>query len=133
MRRVLAPDGTVVQDFQPQIMSEVGVDPDVLLTMRLAAREVVTSRHTVNLVDEPLVVAGKTGTAEFGVRDGQGRLPFHSWFVAFVPNFTADTPGDPAKTDSQLAIVAFAYDSRRTPRPRSSSTSCSSTTTWAST
>jgi penicillin-binding protein 2 len=110
VRRILAPDGTVVQDFTPQVLSTVGVDPDVLLTMRLAAREVVTSRHSGNLVDLPLVVAGKTGTAEFGVRDGEGRLPFHSWFVAFVPNFTADQPGDPAKTDSQLAIVAFAYD-----------------------
>lgn len=110
VRRVLAPDGSVVQDFQPQVMSTVGIDPDILQTMRLAAREVVTSRHSGNLVDEPIVVAGKTGTAEFGVRDGEGRLPFHSWFVAFVPNFTADSPGDPAKTDSQLAIVAFAYD-----------------------
>lgn len=110
VRRILAPDGTVVQDFQPQVLSTVGIDPDILQTMRLAAREVVTSRHSGNLVDEPIVVAGKTGTAEFGIRDAQGRLPFHSWFVAFVPNFTADTPGDPAKTDSQLAIVAFAYD-----------------------
>jgi penicillin-binding protein 2 len=111
VRRVLAPDGTVVQDFQPQVLSTVGVDPDVLLTMRLAAREVVTSRHSGNLVDLPLVVAGKTGTAEFGIRDPESHnLPWHSWFVAFVPNFTADQPGDPAATDSQLAIVAFAYD-----------------------
>ena len=110
VRRVLAPDGTVVHDFQPQVLSTVGVDPDVMLTMRLAAREVVTSRHSGNLVDLPLVVSGKTGTAEFGVRDSQDRLPFHSWFVAYVPNFTADQPGDPAATDSQLAIVAFAYD-----------------------
>jgi penicillin-binding protein 2 len=111
VRRVLSPDGSVVQDFQPQVMSQVGVDPDVLQTMRLAAREVVTSRHSGNLVDEPIVVAGKTGTAEFGTRDPTTKnLPWHSWFVAFVPNFTADTPGDPAKTDSQLAIVAFAYD-----------------------
>jgi penicillin-binding protein 2 len=111
VRRVLAPDGSVVQDFQPQLIQQVGVSPDVLQTMRVAARDVVTTRHTFNLVDEPLVVAGKTGTAEFGVRDAQGRLPFHTWFVAFVPNFTPTTPGDPSKTDSQLAIVAFAYDS----------------------
>jgi penicillin-binding protein 2 len=110
VRRVLAPDGTVVQDFQPEVLSTVGVDPEVLRTMRLAAREVVTTRHSGNLVDLPLVVAGKTGTAEFGTRDGEGRLPFHSWFVAFVPNFTADQAGDPAATDSELAIVAFAYD-----------------------
>jgi len=61
-------------------------------------------------VDLPLVVAGKTGTAEFGTRDGEGRLPFHSWFVAFVPRFTPEQAGDPAATDSELAIVAFAYD-----------------------
>jgi penicillin-binding protein 2 len=110
VRRVLAPDGTVVQDFQPEALSTVGIDPDILRTMRLAAREVVTTRHSGNLVDLPLVVAGKTGTAEFGVRDGEGRLPFHSWFVAFVPNFSATQAGDPAATDSELAIVAFAYD-----------------------
>ncbi len=111
VRRIVGPDGSVVQDFQPELIKTLDVSPDVLQTMRLAAREVVTSRHTFNLVDEPIVIAGKTGTAEFGLRDAQGRLPFHSWFVAFVPNFTAETPGDVTKTDSELAIVAFAYDS----------------------
>ena len=57
----------------------------ILKTMRLAARNVVLVRHTYNLVDLPIVVAGKSGTAEFGLRDSKGRLPFHSWFVAFVP------------------------------------------------
>jgi penicillin-binding protein 2 len=111
VRRVLAPDGTLVSDFQPELIRTLDVDPDTLRVMRLAAREVVTSRHTFNLVDLPLVVAGKTGTAEFGTRDAQGRLPFHSWFTAFVPDFDEGRPGDPAKTDSELAIVAFAYDS----------------------
>ena len=111
VHRVLAPDGSVIQDFQPELLHTLDVSPDVLETMRLAAREVVVSRHTFNLVDEPIVVAGKTGTAEFGVRDSEGRLPFHSWFVAFVPNFTADQAGDVSQTDSQLAIAAFAYDS----------------------
>jgi penicillin-binding protein 2 len=111
VRRVLAPDGTVVEDFRPRLLDTVDVDPQVLRTMRVAAREVVASRHTFNLVNLPLVVAGKTGTAEFGLRDSQGRLPFHSWFVAFIPEFTPTQPGDPAKTDSELAIVAFAYDS----------------------
>jgi penicillin-binding protein 2 len=111
VRRVLAPDGSVVQDFQPQLLHTLNVSPDVLQTMRIAARDVVTTRHTFNLVEEPLVIAGKTGTAEFGTRNAQGQLPFHTWFVAFIPNFTADQPGDPAKTDSQLAVVAFAYNS----------------------
>ena len=111
VRRVLAADGSVVRDFQPELIRTLEADPDTLRVMRLAAREVVTSRHTFNLVDLPLVVAGKTGTAEFGTRDAQGRLPFHSWFVAFVPAFAEGRPGDPAKTDSELAVLAFAYDS----------------------
>ena len=111
VRRVLAPDGSVVRDFEPEVLRELDVDKDVLRTMRVAAREVVTSRHTFNLVNLPIVVAGKTGTAEFGTRDRQGRLPFHSWFVAFVPKFQGDAPGDPAKPDSELAVIGFAYDS----------------------
>jgi penicillin-binding protein 2 len=111
VRRVLSADGSVVEEFRPELLKTLGVDPDVLRTMRVAARQVVTSGHTFNLRDLPLVVAGKTGTAEFGQRSDGGNLPFHSWFVAFVPDFTADQPGDPAKTDSELAIVAFAYAS----------------------
>jgi penicillin-binding protein 2 len=109
VRRILAPDGTVVQDFQPELIQHVGVSSDNLRIMRIAARDVVTSRHTANLVDLPLVVAGKTGTAEFGTRDSENRLPYHTWFSAFVPKFTDGQPGDPALTDSELSILAFAY------------------------
>jgi cell division protein FtsI/penicillin-binding protein 2 len=58
----------------------------------------------------PVKVAGKSGTAEFGRRDKKGRLPFHSWFVGFVPKtpYKADFAG----TDSELVFLAFAYDSR---------------------
>ena len=78
--------------------------------MRLAARSTVTLRHTYNLVDMPVKVAGKSGTAEFGLRDSKGRLPFHSWFVGFVGKnpYKADF----AKPDSRLVFLAFAYDSR---------------------
>jgi cell division protein FtsI/penicillin-binding protein 2 len=82
----------------------------VLQTMRQAARSVVTLRHTYNLVDLPIKVAGKSGTAEFGVRDAQGRLPFHSWFVGFVPKDAYD--GNFDNPDSQLVVLAFANDSR---------------------
>ena len=87
--------------------------------MRVAARNVPVSRHTYNLVDLPIVMAGKSGTAEFGVRDSKGRLPFHSWFVGFTPKDVQKHPAtdpngfDAVKgTDSQLAFLAFAYDSR---------------------
>ncbi|HET7677353.1 MAG TPA: penicillin-binding protein 2 [Candidatus Limnocylindrales bacterium] len=116
VRRILAPDGSVVRDFEPKLTRQMKVDPDVLRTMRLAARRVVTIRHTYNLVELPLIVAGKSGTAEFGLRDSKGRLPFHSWFVAFVPRQRDPSRYDDRKavsrTDSELAVLAFAYDSR---------------------
>ena len=86
--------------------------------MRLAARRVVTIGHTYNLVDLPIVVAGKSGTAEFGLRDKQGRLPYHSWFVAFVPKKArkvADDPNGYAGRGTHglgAGVLAFAYDSR---------------------
>ncbi|MET1233063.1 MAG: penicillin-binding protein 2 [Candidatus Limnocylindrales bacterium] len=118
VRRIMNPDGTVQRDFEPQLIRELPVDPSVLRTMRLAARRVVTIGHTYNLVDLPIVVAGKSGTAEFGLRDKKGRLPYHSWFAAFVPKKERVTADDPkgtravARTDSELAVLAFAYDSR---------------------
>ena len=77
--------GNIVQAFKPKVIRKLDVPASVLQTMRQAARNVVLVRHTYNLVDLPIVVAGKSGTAEFGIRDSKGRLPFHSWFVAFVP------------------------------------------------
>jgi cell division protein FtsI/penicillin-binding protein 2 len=95
-----------VRAFKPKLIRRVRAPAADFTTMRLAARQVVTSRHTFNLVELPLVVAGKTGTAEFGKRDAQGRLAYHNWFVAFVP-----AHGDVAKGDSKLAVIAFAYNS----------------------
>jgi penicillin-binding protein 2 len=116
VRRVLGPDGNVERDFEPKVTHTLDVDAGVLRTMRLAARRVVTIRHTYNLVELPLIVAGKSGTAEFGKRDKQGRLPFHSWFVAFVPKEHDPSRIDDrvavAREDAELAVVAFAYDSR---------------------
>jgi len=118
VRRVIAPDGTIVRDFQPDVVRKLPIDPNVLQVMRVAARNVEVVRHTYNLVDLPIVSAGKSGTAEFGLRDSKGRLPFHSWFVGFTPKDPTRNPSDPngfaavRRTDSQLAFLAFAFDSR---------------------
>lgn len=110
VKAVVGPDGSTIQPFRPDLVRKLDVSPATLRTMRLAARSTVTLRHTYNLVDMPVKVAGKSGTAEFGTRDSKGRLPFHSWFVGFVPKdpYTADF----TKADSQLVFLAFAYDSR---------------------
>ncbi len=115
VREVVGPDGTVVRPFETKLIHKIKAPAWVLETMRKAARRVVTIRHTYNLVDLPIVVAGKTGTAEFGLRDKKGVLPYHNWFVGFVPRkaWKKDNPtGDASKPDSQLAFVVFAYDSR---------------------
>jgi cell division protein FtsI/penicillin-binding protein 2 len=72
--------------------------------MRLAARDVVTSGHAYNIRDLKLpgALSGKTGTAEFGEVTENKTLPFHSWFVAYLPSM-------PGSTVAQLAVVTFAY------------------------
>jgi penicillin-binding protein 2 len=118
VREVVAPDGTVVRPFEPELIREIDAPANVFKEMREAARNVVLIRHTYNLVEVPLVIAGKSGTAEFGTRDRRGRLPFHSWFVGFVPKDPQKKADDPsglkaiAKPDSELVVLAFAYDSR---------------------
>jgi penicillin-binding protein 2 len=118
VREIVGPDGSVTRGFAPELIRTLDLDPSVLKEMREAARTTVLIRHTYNLVDMPIVVAGKSGTAEFGTRDRQGRLPFHSWFVAFVPKDPAVSSADPkglkavAREDAELVVVALAYDSR---------------------
>ena len=118
VKDILNPDGSVQKAFEPTLLSEVDIAPSILKTMRYAARNVVVVRHTYNLVDLPIVIAGKSGTAQFGLPDSTGRLPFHSWFAAFVPKNPYKTASDPQgfkaaeRTDSPLAVLAFAYDSQ---------------------
>jgi penicillin-binding protein 2 len=110
VREIIGPDGKVVRPFKPILIHRLKVKKSVLRTMRNAARNTVLVRHTYNLVDMPIKVAGKSGTAEFGTRDRFGRLPYHSWFVGFVPKDPYH--GSFNNTDSQLMVLAFAYDSR---------------------
>ena len=116
--QILGPDGSVVEDVQPKLIRKVAAPASVLKTMREATLNAGLIRHTYNRVDEPFIVAAKTGTAEFGLRDKQGRLPFHSWFAGFVPKDPFKTASDPTgmkavdRTDSNLVVVVLAYDSR---------------------
>ena len=79
--------------------------------MRNAARSTVTLRHTYNLVDMPIKIAGKSGTAEFGTRDSKGRLPVPLVVRRVRPQGPRQRLAS-TKPDSQLVVLAFAYDSR---------------------
>jgi penicillin-binding protein 2 len=106
VKSITSPDGTVTP-VTPTLIRKIPASAQTLETMRQGTRAVVTSQHTYNMVDLPIMVAGKTGTAEFGTRDKKGRLPYHEWFVGYTP---ADAfHGNFNGTDSQLAVVAFLY------------------------
>ena len=63
--------------------------------------------HTYDLVDLPIKVAGKTGTAEFGTVV-RGVLPYHEWFVGYTPGDAFN--GNFSSTDSQFGRRrAFVY------------------------
>jgi penicillin-binding protein 2 len=110
VREIVGPDGKVIRPFEKKAIRKLKVKQSVLRTMRLAARETVTLRHTYNLVDLPIKVAGKSGTAEFGTPDSKGRLPYSSFFVGFTPKDPRN--GSFEKHDSRLIVMAFAHDSR---------------------
>jgi penicillin-binding protein 2 len=43
-----------------------------------------------------VAIAGKTGTAEWGVPDGLGHLPTHGWFAGYAPEH-----------DPRIALAVF--------------------------
>ena len=96
--------GELVKAYEPEVLSEIAADDTTLHTMRIGAREVITSGHAYNIrdLDLPGALSGKTGTAEFGELTDEGTLPFHSWFVAYLPSSAG-------ATDADLAIVTFNY------------------------
>jgi penicillin-binding protein 2 len=96
--------GELVEAYEPEVLHEIAADEATLRTMRIGAREVITSGHAYNIRDLELpgALSGKTGTAEFGELTEEGTLPFHSWFVAYLPSAAG-------ATDAELAIVSFNY------------------------
>ncbi|HEX2142363.1 MAG TPA: penicillin-binding transpeptidase domain-containing protein, partial [Candidatus Limnocylindria bacterium] len=97
-------DGQLVREYEPEAIRQLAADPANLQTMRIGAREVITTGHAYNIrdLDLPGALSGKTGTAEFGSPTEEGTLPFHSWFVAYLPSSAG-------ATDAELAVVTFSY------------------------
>jgi penicillin-binding protein 2 len=95
--------GRLTKAYQPRVIRRLDASQANLQTMRIGAREVITTGHAYNIRDLrlPGALSGKTGTAEFGERR-RGVLPFHSWFVAYLPS-------RPGATDADLAVVTFSY------------------------
>jgi cell division protein FtsI/penicillin-binding protein 2 len=96
--------GALVRAYEPEVIREVAADPSNLRTMRIGAHEVITTGHAYNIrdLDLPGALSGKTGTAEFGEPTEEGTLPFHSWFIAYLPSSSG-------ATDADLAVMTFSY------------------------
>ncbi|HEY7464652.1 MAG TPA: penicillin-binding protein 2 [Candidatus Limnocylindria bacterium] len=97
-------NGKLTRRYEPKLLNRIRASRENLQTMRIGAREVVTTGHAYNIRDLKLkgALSGKTGTAEFGTRSKKGVLPFHSWFVAYLPSSAG-------AADADLAIVTFSY------------------------
>jgi penicillin-binding protein 2 len=96
--------GKLVKAYAPEAIRELPADAANLQTMRIGARTVITSGHAYNIRDLKLpgALSGKTGTAEFGTPNSEGTLPFHSWFLAYLPSAAG-------ATDADLAVLTFSY------------------------
>jgi penicillin-binding protein 2 len=97
-------NGKLVRAYDPEAIRTLPASDANMQTMRIGAREVITTGHAANIRDLnlPGALSGKTGTAEYGTRNAEGVLPVHSWFIAYVPS----TAG---ATDADLAIITFTY------------------------
>jgi penicillin-binding protein 2 len=97
-------DGSITP-ITPVVNSEVGMKESTYREMRLAGRKMALNPGPSQGISRmPLFVSAKSGTAEYGVRDYLGRLPFHNWMGGFV----APT-NDWSKADSEFAYVVFMH------------------------
>ena len=103
--------GNAIYTKQPEILRKLAMSSADLQTIREGARKVVTSNHAP-MPNAKLWIAGKTGTAEFGLSSGKdsagrNKLGFHNWFVSFLPQQDNTDP------TAKIAMVVFTFDSSR--------------------
>lgn len=80
VNRIIAPDGSVVKDFQPELLSQLDVPEEDIKLVQDGLHDVTKYGTAVSSFRGFTVdIAGKTGTAE----NSQGRD--HGWFVAYGP------------------------------------------------
>ena len=97
VERIVDAQGQALDSAEPEVIRQVPVNPAYLAIVRQGMRQAVTvgtAQPAWTHLPEEVRVAGKTGTAEFCqsneagtdcLRDEDGNLPTHAWFVAFAP------------------------------------------------
>ena len=106
IREVLDGEGNVVQPFEPRVIHQTPLKRPVLDLVAKAMRKVMIDGTGKRLRQiESVVLAGKTGTAEYcdNIAQNAGRCKFgswpaHAWFVGYGPI-----------EDPEIAVLAFIY------------------------
>jgi penicillin-binding protein 2 len=88
-------EGNVVKPFKPEVLNRVPVDPGYLEIIKDGLRAGMVVGKTDNGTSyigtsydsevPGLRIAGKTGTAQYGIPDEKGDMPVHGWFTALAP------------------------------------------------
>jgi len=78
--KIIDTDGDLVKDVSAQAVRDDFIKPDNIEVIQKGMRQAVVSGSARSLLDLPVKVAGKTGTAQFG---NKGET--HSWFVGYAP------------------------------------------------
>jgi penicillin-binding protein 2 len=88
VREIVESDGRLVRLFEPEVIRQVPVSQDNLDLIQEAMYRSVNdpdgAARTAKL--DQVAIAGKTGTAEFGIIDpNTGKQLTHGWFVGYAP------------------------------------------------
>ena len=97
VREVVDWRGEVVTPFNRDVVGEVPISKENLRVFREGMRQAVVWGTGTSAKVPGIEVAGKTGTAEYGVPSpATGKYPSHGWFVGFAPY-----------QDPEIALVVF--------------------------
>jgi penicillin-binding protein 2 len=96
VREVRDSHGNIIEAYGARSRGPVPVEEGYLQIVRQAMRQSVTEGVARNAAVGGVEVAGKTGTAEFGQPDAEGKYQTHGWFVGFAPYH-----------DPEIAVVVF--------------------------
>ncbi len=82
IEKIVGPDGTVIESFEPEIVGALPIQPERLKAMQDSMLAVIRDRRgTANfrIGDMTIPAAGKTGTAETGIPGSP-----HAWFAGYT-------------------------------------------------
>ena len=86
-RAVVKPDGTIIQDFTPQINGKIPTSLSTITFLHNALRSVATVGTAAAIfASYPIAVSGKTGTGQVQGRNANGTAKDPTaWFASYAP------------------------------------------------